>query len=345
MWIEIFPFGFLSLFASTNAMLIGLASLFRRPGQTRRSSAVRFRFSLLLICVGYLLALFTLIHFDIVTYSGLLRLSHDIVSLFFALLLLDYVRCSLQLKTFGVWLTLLPGAYFFSWILLGEHFLARIIEVEHLILFGVACTALSVATYLHSLSRSVVTAEPIRRVPLLEVLLTALIAFYLTQIFYLADRNNLVLYLVAPQLGTLFIFLYFVLFIFLPGFTDRFLTPAPFSPNSGTSDTFNRVAATISDQELFADTDLNIDTLADKLGLKPRFLSQLINMESGGNFYQFINRFRVTKARELLDSNDEPHTSIEAIALLCGFKSRSSFYEAFRRETGLSPGQYRIRPR
>jgi AraC-like DNA-binding protein len=50
---------------------------------------------------------------------------------------------------------------------------------------------------------------------------------------------------------------------------------------------------------------------------------------------------RVAKAADELTDPAEQRTSIDAIALGCGFRSRSAFYEAFRRERGVNPGEFR----
>ena len=89
------------------------------------------------------------------------------------------------------------------------------------------------------------------------------------------------------------------------------------------------------------DPRLSLDDLAAALGIAARDLSQLIKSSNGGNFYQFVNGHRVAEAKRLLKDPAERRTSIEAIGLMAGFRSRSTFYEAFRRETGQTPAHYR----
>jgi len=73
-------------------------------------------------------------------------------------------------------------------------------------------------------------------------------------------------------------------------------------------------------------------------------LSRLLGNSDDGNFYNFINRYRVREAKELLRSAAESRTSVEAIGLMAGFRSRSTFYEAFRKDTGKTPAQFRKEP-
>ena len=74
-------------------------------------------------------------------------------------------------------------------------------------------------------------------------------------------------------------------------------------------------------------------------GVSPRRLSEIVNQ--AGGFYEYVNHFRVDAARRLLADPAERRTSIEAIGLMTGFRSRSTFYEAFKRETGSTPGAWR----
>lgn len=54
----------------------------------------------------------------------------------------------------------------------------------------------------------------------------------------------------------------------------------------------------------------------------------------------YLQHFRIEKARELLTSDESDNT---AIGYAVGFQSMSSFYAAFRKATGLSPREYRLK--
>lgn len=58
------------------------------------------------------------------------------------------------------------------------------------------------------------------------------------------------------------------------------------------------------------------------------------------NFYNFINRYRIQEAIKLMNSESSGKFSIEGIARQSGFNSRSSFYTAFKTETGLTPSSF-----
>ncbi|MFM6975467.1 MAG: helix-turn-helix domain-containing protein [Sphingobacteriaceae bacterium] len=49
---------------------------------------------------------------------------------------------------------------------------------------------------------------------------------------------------------------------------------------------------------------------------------------------------RVDHARKLLENGSAGELSIEGIGKMSGFASRSSFYDAFKSETGLTPTEF-----
>lgn len=101
------------------------------------------------------------------------------------------------------------------------------------------------------------------------------------------------------------------------------------------------LARLIKHQRLHLDRDLRLTHVASALGVPANDLSRAINASTGQSFSNYICRERVSAAKELLHDPDEQRTSVEAICLMSGFRSRSVFYRAFREETGMSPAEYR----
>ena len=95
-------------------------------------------------------------------------------------------------------------------------------------------------------------------------------------------------------------------------------------------------------EEPFLDPDLTIHQLATRLKIPLRDLSLLINRDLNQHFFDFINAYRIKKAKEILvDASRSDHTVLE-ILYAVGFNSKSSFNTAFKRQTGVTPTQYRI---
>ena len=87
---------------------------------------------------------------------------------------------------------------------------------------------------------------------------------------------------------------------------------------------------------------LSISEIADKLNTNPQRLSQVINEKTGMNFNDAINCLRIEESKRLLATESYQKLTIDAIAHECGFNSKSPFYAAFKKNTGLSPKDFII---
>jgi AraC-like DNA-binding protein len=96
----------------------------------------------------------------------------------------------------------------------------------------------------------------------------------------------------------------------------------------------------IDSEKLFLDSRLSIKTVADKLGMSVNHLSQVINQQSGKNFFKFVNEYRVEEAKKLLLDQSNQKYTILAIAYDCGFNSKSSFNTIFKQYTGKTPSDF-----
>lgn len=88
--------------------------------------------------------------------------------------------------------------------------------------------------------------------------------------------------------------------------------------------------------------DLSLDLLANELNTNREYISQAINTH-GVKFNELINRFRVNEAINILsDSENELFAQkMSVIASEVGYRSESVFFDAFKKQTGMSPAQFR----
>ena len=84
--------------------------------------------------------------------------------------------------------------------------------------------------------------------------------------------------------------------------------------------------------------DLSLITLSEKVKVNPQYLSRQFKKSEGRNLSRYITEVKINKAKELLAHNS---VKIFEIAQMLGFESNSYFAKFFRRETGLSPLDYR----
>tara|TARA_R110002033_G_C3879495_1_gene237918 strand:- start:129 stop:743 length:615 start_codon:yes stop_codon:yes gene_type:complete len=87
--------------------------------------------------------------------------------------------------------------------------------------------------------------------------------------------------------------------------------------------------------------ELTLSALAKIVNISERKLSVIINDEMHTTFYDLINKHRVEEAKFRLNSNEFEKYSIIGISETCGFNSKSSFYRIFKKETGMSPTQFK----
>lgn len=96
----------------------------------------------------------------------------------------------------------------------------------------------------------------------------------------------------------------------------------------------------MKDKELFRDSNLTLARVAKRLSVPARDLSGAINRVTAENFSRYINGHRIAYAQGALLESDLPVTEVMFEA---GFLSKSSFNTEFRRVTGLTPSQFRVK--
>jgi Response regulator containing CheY-like receiver domain and AraC-type DNA-binding domain len=93
-------------------------------------------------------------------------------------------------------------------------------------------------------------------------------------------------------------------------------------------------------EKLYRDPGLTLSSLADHIGINPHDLSYIINSGLKKNFYQFINELRTEEAKILLLSEEAKRLDMYGIAISAGFNSRTTFYNSFKKTTGITPTEY-----
>jgi len=102
-----------------------------------------------------------------------------------------------------------------------------------------------------------------------------------------------------------------------------------------------RLERLMTQEKLFLNSSLNLGEVAHKLSVVPRYLSQVINELKAKNFYDYVNSYRIDEAKKLL--SDPAHNSEKILSVLydCGFNSKSVFNTVFKKNTGLTPSEFR----
>jgi signal transduction histidine kinase/AraC-like DNA-binding protein/DNA-binding LacI/PurR family transcriptional regulator len=83
---------------------------------------------------------------------------------------------------------------------------------------------------------------------------------------------------------------------------------------------------------------LSRQEIADAIGVSKNYLSEIFHQELGISPWEYLNRYRMQKAKDLLRTTNK---SITTIAAQVGFDDSSYFGRVFHKHVGLTPSQYR----
>lgn len=85
-------------------------------------------------------------------------------------------------------------------------------------------------------------------------------------------------------------------------------------------------------------TEITREEIADALGVSPSYVSRVFRRYTGMSLWDYVNSFRITRARELLEHSD---MTVTEIAFAAGFNEPAYFSRMFRKFTGKSPRDFR----
>ncbi len=101
-----------------------------------------------------------------------------------------------------------------------------------------------------------------------------------------------------------------------------------------------RLQDLMATQQLFRESELSLTDLAERLDTHPNYLSQIVNEKEGKNFYDYINSMRVEAFLKMTADPKSRQFTLLALALDCGFNSKSAFNRYFKKATGQAPSEY-----
>ena len=90
----------------------------------------------------------------------------------------------------------------------------------------------------------------------------------------------------------------------------------------------------------YTNPNLKIADLAVSIGTSSHTLSYLFNQYLNRNYYDYINDYRIAEFKRLVEKDEYAKYTLSALAELCGFSSRASFFRYFKKATNITPNEY-----
>ena len=103
-----------------------------------------------------------------------------------------------------------------------------------------------------------------------------------------------------------------------------------------------KLTSLLSQEKLYLNPSISLPEIAQRLDIAPRYVSQIINETFRQNFRDFINKYRIEESIRML-SQENQYLNLMGIALDVGFNSKSAFNNAFKKNTGITPKEFRKR--
>lgn len=90
-----------------------------------------------------------------------------------------------------------------------------------------------------------------------------------------------------------------------------------------------------------ADNLASLSGLAKLIGETNHHVSQVINEKLNMNFFELLAKYRVDEAQKILLADRTKKITVEELADIVGYNSKSAFNNAFKKFTGMTPSEFR----
>jgi AraC-like DNA-binding protein len=103
---------------------------------------------------------------------------------------------------------------------------------------------------------------------------------------------------------------------------------------------YHKLSLMMNGEKLYKDPELNLNSVAKRIGVHPNTLSQTINFIENKNFYDYINRQRIEEFKRMVLLQENEKFTILSLAFESGFNSKTSFNRNFKKYMNCSPREF-----
>ncbi|WP_339917972.1 helix-turn-helix domain-containing protein [Yeosuana marina] len=104
---------------------------------------------------------------------------------------------------------------------------------------------------------------------------------------------------------------------------------------------FKQLKGLMRFDKIYRDPNLSLSSTAERLGISACYLSSLVNSLLNKSFIDFVNEYRIADVKRNLHAEAFNHYTILSVGLEAGFNSKSAFYSAFKKQTGITPLEFK----
>ena len=109
--------------------------------------------------------------------------------------------------------------------------------------------------------------------------------------------------------------------------------------DTATESILKRLHETMAENQLYLDPELRLSQLAEEIGTTTHLLSQAINETMQTSYSELITDYRLAHAKEMMSEDNTKKYLLKEISYKSGFNNKTSFSQAFKKSTGLTPSQ------
>jgi AraC-like DNA-binding protein len=103
----------------------------------------------------------------------------------------------------------------------------------------------------------------------------------------------------------------------------------------------DKIENTMNEQKPYLQPALTLKELSKKTAIPPHYISQILNEALKLKFYDYINTFRIEESKRILADPGSHKKTILEVLYDVGFNSKSVFNEAFKKQVGMTPREYK----
>lgn len=110
--------------------------------------------------------------------------------------------------------------------------------------------------------------------------------------------------------------------------------------NDKADEVIKRVIECMEVKRIYLNENLKMSDLAKEVDCSNQILSQVFNLFLNEKYNEFINRYRINEFKQIVSTSNYSKYTLKSLAQRSGFSSYTSFYRAFKEQTGTTPNEF-----